>query len=457
MDRKSIEMIFTDEHNKALDLMLNPEVPLVFVTGKAGSGKSTLLKHFQDICPFHSAFVAPTGVAALNIRGMTLHSFLGLPVNVTKEKAMKIRPRRIELLQNLELLVIDEISMVRADLLDVVDIFLRRFGPNPLLPFGGIRMIWFGDLYQLPPVVTSQDQVWLKHEYQTPYFFGAHVFRSIPQFEIVELKKIFRQSDPTFIEFLNRVRRNQLQTQDLNWLHQEVKKNVSRVSKEDKKIESVVLTTTNSKAEMVNKSKLDGLPGRDLVLEGNITGLIDKKELPTEEFLRLKVGAQLMLLNNDPNGEWVNGSIGRVLGWKANDLGTENEVLVEIGTSKRVVTVSSIEWEYYDFEWDHDNKKVISKKRGQYKQHPIKLAWAMTIHKSQGLTFDRVHIDFDRGTFAHGQAYVALSRCRSLSGMTLARPFRLSDIKFDASVDQFLSSQLNRNQDHQANQMNQNK
>lgn len=433
-------MILTAEHELALDLMLNPEVPMVFITGRAGSGKSTLLKHFQEVCPFQAAYLAPTGVAALNIRGMTLHSFLGLPINVTKEQAAKIRPRRRELLQKLEVLVIDEISMVRADLLDAVDIYLKRFGPNPLLPFGGIRMIWFGDLFQLPPVVTEQDKDWLKHEYSSFYFFGAHVFKQVNDFQIIELRHIFRQTDPDFIRFLNKVRQNEVEVSDLNWLHSEIKKN--QVAESQTSLNAVYLTTTNYKAEQINQVKLGDLPGKDLILEGKLTGVVEKKELPTEPILKLKVGAQVMLLSNDPEGAWVNGSIGKVTGWKSNPIGTEYEVQIELSPGKHSVTVTSVEWEYFDFEWDFESRKVISKKRGQYKQHPIKLAWAMTIHKSQGLTFDRVHIDFDRGTFAHGQAYVALSRCRALSGLSLQRTFRISDIKFDVEVDNFLRGQL---------------
>lgn len=426
-------MQMTPEHALALKKMNDPNCPLVFITGRAGSGKSTLLRHFQTTHQGAAAYVAPTGVAALNIGGMTIHSFLGFPANITAEQAQKIRPRKRELFKKLETLVIDEISMVRADLLDAIDVFLKRFGPNPLMPFGGIKMIWFGDLYQLPPVVTPQDQKWMGHFYTSPYFFNSFVFRTAPECELVELQHIFRQSDPEYIEFLNKVRTNQISKSDVDWFHGAIRSNRPQKS-------TLYLTTTNQKADWVNQNRLQSLEGLPLELKGQISGQIEAKELPTEEKIYLKKGAQIMLLSNHPDGDWVNGSMGKVVSWTKNPYDFEVTVEVELDLG-RTVQVKAHEWDYFSYEWSEEQKKVVTQKRGSFKQHPIKLAWAMTIHKSQGLTFDEVHIDFDRGTFAHGQAYVALSRCRSLAGLSLARPLRPQDVRFDPLVDEFVKSQ----------------
>lgn len=427
----------TDEHLKALTLMLDPSEPLVFITGRAGTGKSTLLKHFKEVCPLKVAFLAPTGVAALNIGGMTLHSFFGFPANVTLEQAQKIRPRQRELYKQLEVLVIDEISMVRCDLIDAMDVFLRRFGAFPDQPFGGVRMIWFGDLFQLPPVLTPQDQLWFNFQYKSPYFFHAHVFTlNDLNLKTLELTKVFRQSEIEFIKFLNKVRANQLTYQDLNWLHQGLK-NKTQIKN------ALYLTTTNRKVELINTQKLQQLPGEELLIEGRVMGEVEAKELPTERQLALRVGARVMVLINDSEGgRFVNGSLGVVKSWKRHPMSFEYEVEVMLDDTQQTHTFLPYSWDYYQYDWDTQQKKVLVKKRGSFIQLPLKLAWALTIHKSQGLTFDQVHLDLDRGTFSHGQAYVALSRCRTLNGLSLARPLRLSDIKLDQWVPQFLLSGL---------------
>jgi ATP-dependent DNA helicase PIF1 len=427
----------TAEHQKALTLMLDPVEPLVFITGRAGTGKSTLLKHFKEVCPFKVAFLAPTGVAALNIGGMTLHSFFGFPANVTLEQAQKIRPRQRELYKQLEVLVIDEISMVRCDLIDAMDVFLRRFGAFPDQPFGGVRMIWFGDLFQLPPVLTPQDQVWFNFQYKSPYFFHAHVFamNDMP-LKTLELTQVFRQSEIDFIQFLNKVRANQLTYHDLEWLHAGVKNKTQFKN-------ALYLTTTNKKVELINTQKLQQLPGEELIIEGRLMGEVEAKELPTEKQLSLRIGARVMVLINDSeSGRFVNGSLGVIRGWKRHPMSFEYEVEVLLDDSNQSQTFIPYSWEYYQYDWDPQQKKVLVKKRGSYIQMPLKLAWALTIHKSQGLTFDQVHLDLDRGTFSHGQAYVALSRCRTLKGLSLARPLRLSDIKLDQWVPDFLRSGL---------------
>lgn len=428
-------IILTPEHLLALKKMKEPEGAL-FVTGKAGSGKSTLLRYFQQDFEGSAAYVAPTGVAALNMGGMTIHSFFGFPANVTQDQALKMRVRNPQLYKALKVLVIDEISMVRADLLDAIDIFLRRFGPSRSLPFGGVKMIWFGDLYQLPPVVTASDYEWMQHQYPSPYFFNSQVFKLGFTLDIIELKQIFRQTDPEFISFLNRVRTKTVDVKDLEWLRKSIK--IGSYGFGSHNSDLLFLTTTNKKADSINQMKMKSLSGSSVELKGLKWGDVDNKELPTDEIIVLKEKAQVMLLNNDPDGQWVNGSMGHIEGWTFKDLSGAYEIKVVLNTKKTVI-VTPFEWEYFQFEWDPKEFKVISKKRGTFRQYPIKLAWALTIHKSQGLTFDQIHIDFDRGTFAHGQAYVALSRCRTPQGLSLERPLRFQDIRLDDKVIDFFN------------------
>lgn len=446
--RPAVEL--NEKFRAALELMEAGDRP-VFVTGRAGTGKSTLLEYFRDTTRKRVAVLAPTGVAALNVRGQTIHSFCRFKPDVTLDKVKKLPPGRrgrpgagrapageagdpAELYKRFDTVVIDEISMVRADLLDCVEKFLRLNGPDPKRLFGGLQIVFIGDLYQLPPVVTAAERALFPGLYETPYFFSARVFEN-PAFalEFVELEKIYRQSEADFIGLLNAVRNRTATDGDLARLNRRCDPGFAPPDGEF----YVTLTSTNDLAAARNREKLAGLRGRLSAYEGVRTGEFEKSSLPTEERLELKAGAQVMLLTNDPLGRWVNGSIGRV----ADILrakGEDDVIVVEL-RGGATVDVRPAVWEIFRFRLDPDGAGVVSEPVGAFTQYPLKLAWAITIHKSQGKTFDRVVIDFGRGAFAHGQAYVALSRCTSFEGLVLLKPVRRSDLRLDYDIVRFLT------------------
>lgn len=407
----------------------------VFITGKAGTGKSTLLNYFRQTTNKEVAVLAPTGVAALNIQGQTIHSFFGFKPSVTPDKIRKVSGQNGHIYKEFNAIIIDEISMVRADLLDCVEKFLRLNGPKRKQWFGGIQMIFIGDLYQLPPVVTSAEKEIFSHRYTTPYFFSAQVFKE-PTFdmEFVELEKVYRQTEPDFIALLNGIRNRSSTEEDMERLNEHYREDF--IPPDDGFC--ITLTSTNDLAADRNLEKLNALPGKPIELEGVMTGEFDRSSFPTEETLRLKAGAQVMLVNNDKYGRWVNGSLGRIIGIEHGE-DEEIEIFVELQDGA-VVDVAKNTWELFKYEYDRSTKKISTRKTGSFTQYPIRLAWAVTIHKSQGKTFDRVAIDIGRGAFAHGQVYVALSRCTNFAGITLAKPIKKSHIRMDWRVAQFLAS-----------------
>jgi len=436
-----------DKFRAALELMESSGRP-VFVTGRAGTGKSTLLEHFRDTTRKRIAVLAPTGVAALNVRGQTIHSFCRFRPDVTLDKVKKLPPggrgrgRGVragsgdgaEIYKRLETVVIDEISMVRADLLDCVEKFLRLNGPDPKRLFGGLQMVFIGDLYQLPPVVASSERALFAGPYETPYFFSARVFAN-PAFamEFVELEKIYRQSEEDFIGLLNAIRNRSATDADLERLNSRWQPDF--VPPDDGFY--VTLTSTNDLAAERNREKLAELRGRAAVYAGVLAGDFGRASLPTEERLELKAGAQVMLLTNDPLGRWVNGSIGRVADI-VRVKGDDDVVVVELRDGATVDVRPNV-WEIFRFRLDPDGAGIVSEPVGSFTQYPLRLAWAITIHKSQGKTFDRVVVDFGRGTFAHGQAYVALSRCTSFEGLVLKKPVRRAHIRLDYDIVRFLT------------------
>lgn len=423
----------------ALDVMENTDRCL-FITGKAGTGKSTLLTHFCSTTQKKPVVLAPTGVAALNVKGQTIHSFFNFYVDVTpqkiKEKAIKPRGDKTRLYKRLNTIIIDEVSMVRADLLDCIDIFLRMHGPDSSRPFGGVQMIFVGDLYQLPPVVTSQEKAIFSSHYKSPYFFSAHVMESVP-LEIIELEKVYRQKDPDFIELLNRIRNNSLEEADLERLNSRYSPEALQESSGEGNGLFISLTATNRTADEINDARLRNLKGRLHVSRAHIAGEFGKEYFPTATELQFKTGAQIMLLNNDSKKRWVNGSIGIIEAYSRDD---EGEYYLDVAlqdTGGENVQVYPYSWELYRYSLDEG--VIVTEPVGAFTQFPFRLAWAITIHKSQGKTFNHVMIDIGQGTFAAGQMYVALSRCTSFAGVFLKKRIRKQDIRTDYRIHEFLT------------------
>jgi ATP-dependent exoDNAse (exonuclease V) alpha subunit len=429
--KKTPAIELNKEFKKALELMENSGKS-VFITGRAGTGKSTLLTHFCQTTRKKVVVLAPTGVAALNVKGQTIHSFFKFRPNITPERIRKLRTsdEGKNIYQKLDAIVVDEISMVRADLLDCVDKFLRLNGPNDKKPFGGIQMIFIGDLYQLSPVVTNTDKEIFRTIYKTPYFYGSHVFDTF-EMEFVELQKVYRQHDEKFIDLLNSVRNNTITEKGLALLKQRYNPNFEPVSGDF----YVYLTTTNAMAETINTAQLAKLESPTLIFSGEIEGEFGKENLPTAIDLKIKPGAQIMMLNNDAEGRWVNGSIGEIKGLIHNNKG-EEVIIADLGDGS-TVEIEPFAWEIYR-SFVNDGQ-LESEVIGTFTQYPLMLAWAVTIHKSQGKTFDNVIIDIGKGAFAHGQTYVALSRCTSLEGIVLVKPLLKKHIWTDFKIVDFLT------------------
>lgn len=415
---------------KALDIIETGDN--VFITGRAGTGKSTLLSYLRANTEKNMVFLAPTGVAAVNIRGQTIHSFFRFKPDVTPDKVKKVsKTGDSGIYKSLDTIVIDEISMVRADLLDCVDKFLRLNGNSKGLPFGGAQVVFIGDLYQLPPVVTGQERDIFKDHYHSQYFFDARVFAGFSM-KFVELEKVYRQSDPVFIDLLNAVRNN---TADETHL-EAINTRVIADYRSDPSDFSIHLTTTNQMAGDLNIGQLGKIRGRQYTFEGEISGDFGTNSLPTQVTLNLKAGAQVMMLNNDSDGRWVNGTVGKID--SIAEYGDTSVIIVKLDNNE-VVEVSPYTWELFHFKIDEISGKMISESVGSFTQYPLALAWAITIHKSQGKTFDRVIVDIGKGTFAHGQMYVALSRCTSLEGLVLKKPVEKRHIRMDWRVVEFVT------------------
>ncbi|MBP6974339.1 MAG: AAA family ATPase [Candidatus Pacebacteria bacterium] len=513
----------SDESKDVIDTLENSSENL-FITGRAGTGKSTLLGYFRSTTKKNVVVVAPTGVAALNVRGQTIHGFFKFKIGMTVHDVKKITAEIDQkMYKKIDMLIIDEISMVRADMFDCIDRFLRLNGKNPSEPFGGVQIVVIGDLFQLPPVVGPGEGYIFETKYESPYFFDAPAYKQ-GNFQVIELTQVYRQQDPVFIDILDKIRTGEADMQHVEYInrmcleidgkkvtmtdvqtadvviedslyvndegipiddeerdeegnivvkHEMTSKTPSSMpSKKEELIQdlkkqfdlsgikglsfgmktttdaatkgtdtsdaasikklTVYLVTTNALADKINTEKLEEIKTPSKTYKGALVGRFEQKNAPAPEQLVLKLGAQVMTLKNDPGGKWVNGDIGTV----EKLLDASVRIRFEDG---RVEEVIGDTWEMVRYEYDELHDQLDSEVVGKYTQIPIKLAWAVTIHKSQGKTFDTAIIDFGRGTFAHGQAYVALSRVRSLQGITLKNPLRAQDVRIDERIRDFLT------------------
>ena len=415
----------------------------LFITGKAGTGKSTLLQYFREHTTKQVVVLAPTGVAALNVKGQTIHSFFRFPPHITIAAIDKKAPpgKLKDILRKIDAIIIDEVSMVRADLLDCVDTALRHYR-NDETPFGGLQMIFIGDLYQLPPVVKGQEE--RKHfttYYKSPYFFDAKVIEQV-KIELIELNKIYRQKDQDFIDLLNKIRNNSVEERDIAVLNGRLNPDFEQKSRGNDFY--ITLTTTNLAADIVNNKKLAQLKTKIKKYTAQVSGKFDAAYFPTSLELEVKAGAQIMLLNNDAGKRWVNGSIGQIIAIEdAEGKGEGTTPLGGVVTVKlnngKIVDVTRYTWEISHYFFNKEAGHLDTESIGSFTQYPLRLAWAVTIHKSQGKTFDNVIVDLGQGSFAQGQVYVAISRCTSFEGLVLKKPIHKKHIWIDYHITRFLT------------------
>ena len=442
------------EFNYASDFVKHTD-RLVYLTGKAGTGKTTFLKYLRETTTKNTVILAPTGVAAINAGGQTIHSFFQLPfgpfvlndkrLRTSKElgdlddttiySTFRYREDKRIILEQLELLIIDEISMVRCDTLDVIDRVLRVFRKKPHLPFGGVQVILIGDTFQLPPIADFEQWEILKDYYQSPFFFSSKVVIDNKPIYI-ELKKIYRQKEQEFIDLLNKIRVNQISDLELNNLNKKYNPTFSSNGLNN----HIILSTTNAQVNQTNATKLDELTTELKIFEGEITGIFPKDSrgnyvLPTEQNLHLKIGAQVMKLKNDA-GEfkrYFNGKIGKVASLD------DNRIIIEFSDQSKV-QIEKASWNNIQYTWNTEKRKIEEKVVGTFTQYPLRLAWAITVHKSQGLTFERVFADLG-SAFEDGQVYVALSRCTSFSGLVLKTQIPRTKIRTNQKVIEFAKTE----------------
>ncbi len=418
--------------------IINDTSRSLFLTGKAGTGKSTFLRHVAGSTKKKHVILAPTGMSAINAGGSTLHSFFRIPLHPliptdsryntrNIRKTLKYNGNHCKLLREVELIIIDEISMVRADIIDFIDKVLRIYCRNMREPFGGKQMLLIGDIYQLEPVVTEEDRKLLHPFYETAFFFGAKVFQEM-RLVSIELQKVYRQTDKTFISILDHIRNNTAGAAELQAINARVG---AELSLQNGKM-AITLASHRDTVDYINGQQLMKLDGDPIVFHGTIEGEFPLASLPSPMELQVKVGAQIIFIKNDKDKRWVNGTIGVISAIDENH--RKMSVVTEDGNE---YDVAQDIWENIRYTFNEKEQKIEEQQLGIYKQFPMRLAWAITIHKSQGLTFRQVNIDFSGGVFAGGQAYVALSRCTSLDGLRLNAPIRTKDIFVRPEVIRF--------------------
>ncbi len=415
----------SDDFKYVIDV-LEKQQKSMFITGRAGTGKSTLLQLFRRSTRKKTVVLAPTGVAALNVQGQTIHSFFKFPAKPLHRTEIK-RLRYRKLYEKVEVIIIDEISMVRADLLENIDVFLR-LNRNNNAPFGGVQMVFFGDLFQLPPVVaTEQERMLFQTDFDSPYFFSAHVFEEF-EMEMMELQQIYRQDNRHFIRLLESVRMNTIDYDDLEDLNERYVPNFEADTS------YITLSARNATVNRINQKELDSLDTEPFNYVGKTEGQFDPRLYPTDLILTLREGAQVMFVKNDSEGKFVNGTLGKIVALS----GTEIKVLVEERGQSETIKVEKMDWELQRYKINElDDSKIETEVVGKFTQYPIRLAWAITIHKSQGKTFENMIIDMGRGAFEFGQTYVALSRCRTLNGIVLKQKLRPNDVMVDERIIDF--------------------
>ena len=448
LDENNAEFNYASEFVKHTD-------KLVYLTGKAGTGKTTFLKSLKSNTSKNTVILAPTGVASINAGGQTIHSFFHLPfgpfvvndkrLRTSKElgdlddttiySTFKYRDEKKIIIEQLELLIIDEISMVRCDTLDVIDNILRVFRKKPFLPFGGVQVILIGDTFQLPPIADFAQWEILKNYYESPFFFSSKIVcENKPIY--IELKKIYRQKEQEFIDLLNKIRVNQINELELNDLNKKYNPTFSSDGIDN----HIILSTTNAQVNLTNATKLDELKSDTKIFEGEVKGIFPKDSkgtfvLPTEQNLHLKIGAQVMILKNDSGGikRYFNGKIGKISSLD------DDKIIVEFSDEDKV-QIEKTSWNNIQYIWNKEKRKIEETTIGTFTQYPLRLAWAITVHKSQGLTFERVYADLG-SAFEDGQVYVALSRCTSMSGLVLKSQIPRNKIRTNNKVLEFAKTE----------------
>lgn len=404
----------------------------LFLTGKAGTGKTTFLREVVRYTKKKCIVLAPTGIAAVNAGAMTIHSFFQFGLGpfvqgvIEPKSDFRINKSKLELIRHLQLLIIDEVSMVRADLMDHIDVELRRIRRNSK-PFGGVQLLMIGDLQQLPPIAHGGEDELLRQYYKTLYFFSSAALKSM-KYSCIELKNVYRQTDGHFIDILNHARNCTLTSQDISDLNARYVLGFSPKPEDG----YIRLMTHNRQVDYVNETELEKLDSKPNTFEAAVTGTFPEESYPTADSLTLKKGAQVMFIKNDPERRFINGTLGEV---KSID---KNSIAVRLAESGTVIDVEPVEWQNIRYQFDEESKEISSKQIGRFKQYPLKAAWAITVHKSQGLTFDKAIIDV-HAAFSPGQAYVALSRCRTLDGLVLSSPVSASVFMRDNAVDAYMN------------------